>query len=424
MEIVSDDGRVHSELGASSYHRWSKCPGSIRMSRGRPNVSSPPAKKGTAEHRVAELCLAGNQDAIEYLDRTVEGILITEDATERVQDFLDHCRALSLFADQEWIEQTFDLAVLGPPAAMFGSVDYGCVNRVVRELKIVDYKSGFIPVTADQNGQLKYYALGALVVLDAAGIEIDTIETHIVQPRRQNTEARYGVDEIRVWGEQLMIEAAATLAPDAPLVAGPHCGFCLAAGDCPTRAAANLELAQLEFLGDTVRSGPEDNLVVMDRTSPGTPPDPETLTPGQKAEIIRRTPEFTSWLKAVNASAQREVLLGIPVPGYKLVETYSNRKVWSVPAEEIVGKAIDIWSVDPWAERKPASPAVLRDRIAPLMDAKTKKDKKALAARVLSPYTCLPRTGFALVPRADARPEVDFAVVGAEFDMQGNEDDE
>lgn len=65
---------AHAVRNASGAKRWMNCPGSIRMSVGRPNGSSEAARQGTAAHGLGEHCLTHGLDAYDlyggvvYLD--------------------------------------------------------------------------------------------------------------------------------------------------------------------------------------------------------------------------------------------------------------------------------------------------------------------------------------------------------------------
>jgi len=66
----------HSPLGASAMYRWLPCPGSVQLAVGHNEEPSDYAKEGTDAHSLAQLCLAGNDDAWEYIGGT--GIHVTK----------------------------------------------------------------------------------------------------------------------------------------------------------------------------------------------------------------------------------------------------------------------------------------------------------------------------------------------------------
>jgi len=57
--LVKEDGVIHSPIGASSMHRWSVCPGSVRLSSNVPSVSSSYADEGTEAHAWLAKVIAG-----------------------------------------------------------------------------------------------------------------------------------------------------------------------------------------------------------------------------------------------------------------------------------------------------------------------------------------------------------------------------
>lgn len=85
---------AHSILGASSAGRWMKCPGSVRLCKGLPNVSSEAAKEGTAAHWFAEQCLKRKCDADYFLGTVREGYTCTPEMAAHVQVYLDAVRAV------------------------------------------------------------------------------------------------------------------------------------------------------------------------------------------------------------------------------------------------------------------------------------------------------------------------------------------
>src|SRR5687768_15513757 len=57
MEKITE--KEHAELGPSGWDRWSNCPGSVALSRGRPS-SSKYAAEGSVAHEVADRVLKGD----------------------------------------------------------------------------------------------------------------------------------------------------------------------------------------------------------------------------------------------------------------------------------------------------------------------------------------------------------------------------
>ena len=105
----------HSELAASTSHRWMACPGSVIASRGVPTPETVYAAEGTTAHEVASTCLVEGSDADQFAGQELEGIRVTPAMVTAVQIYLDVCRRLMDSSDIHLIEHAFDLAALHPP---------------------------------------------------------------------------------------------------------------------------------------------------------------------------------------------------------------------------------------------------------------------------------------------------------------------
>lgn len=386
----------HAELGASAAYRWIPCPGSIRMQRGMPNVSSRAALEGTAAHELAALCLKNDQAAEEYVGRVVCDHEIDADFADAVGTYLHHCR-LEMKPHVRWeVERKFSLAKFDPPAPMFGTADFVAYDPSTRKLIVKDLKFGRKRVNAKNNHQLKYYALGA--ALDF-GEPVSAIEGWIIQPhvRAGITFDEWPAIELAEWSAELLAYARATLAPDAPLNAGPHCDFCLAAGSCAENARYSLEQAQLEF-----------GAAADDSVSTFKPPAPESLTENQKAAILEHATEIEAWID--NVREHVKAIGGIP-GRWKVVETVSNRAKFRAPAEAAEVLALT-YEIDPFAPREVDSPAQIQGKLRDVFVAEakakgeklTKKAAEETARGILKPHTYLPKTGTSLVPVTDDRP--------------------
>lgn len=391
---------AHSELGASSCYRWWPCPASVLASQGYPDRPSQAARQGTAEHALAEMCLRSGQDAVEYVGRVVEKIEILDDAAERVQEYLDDCR--SLISHQFGIEEKFSLAEYDPPLPMYGTVDFWAYWEDDQLLVIRDYKSGWLTVEVAENPQLKYYALGAVITLAKKGLPVSRVRVGINQPRRAGlTEHEYTPMELAAWSVDLLEHARATMAPDAPFLAGEHCRFCKKSGDCLAQAEYNLSTAQLEF------SDSEVAVFTGDHAPTGTPPDPATFTPEQIGGILDRREEIEVWFNAVESRARVLEGQGIDVPGWKVVLT-RGREAWKNKTDPI--DAIKAQGCDPFEPVTLASPAQIRGRIAEMLERipewkkSTKKARVEYARKILAPLLHKPPTGEALVADSDSRP--------------------
>ncbi|HET8881959.1 MAG TPA: DUF2800 domain-containing protein [Solimonas sp.] len=320
--------RAHSRIGASSLYRWGKCPGSVRESEGMPNQSSVHAAEGTVAHGVAEIMLRRELlgDETQALPavgskQTVDGheIEITQEMIDFVRVYAD---AVTQVAGKPgallYVECKFDLSSIHP--GMFGTADAVVWVPSERKLVVFDLKYGAgIAVEAEDNQQLQFYAVGALL---KTGAKVDTVEIVIAQPR-----ARHEDGAIRPWSTtpldlvefagDLRLKAQATEDPDAPLLAGAWCRFCPAAGKpCPKLREQVAEIAASSF----------QPVVLADADAVVPKYDPEALN-----SALRGLPQLKAYIDRVERFAFFEALQGRGSPGHKLVAKRPQRE-WRNPA--------------------------------------------------------------------------------------------
>lgn len=237
-------GTTHSRIGASSRSRWKACPGSIRQCEGVPKPQPGiHAQTGTHFHEVASSILLQVQPRDFYL--LSEEPLGFEAAMVYVDLIESECKNAHYLV----VEHHFDLSALHP--GMFGTADAVAYFEKEKLLRVYDYKHGTSPVDVEDNEQLLYYAIGALLSLS---FPVTRVELVVVQPRssvkRDGKIKRWGFDlvpKIFDYIQDLLDEVLATEKPDAPLVAGDHCFFCPAVASCPAQLALRVAKAQNIF---------------------------------------------------------------------------------------------------------------------------------------------------------------------------------
>jgi hypothetical protein len=282
---------VHSKIGASSYHRWKMCPGSVKLSEGVESKSSPYAEEGTRAHELAALAL--------------RGLPWTEGAPPEMVEAIDIYQRAVGIEGEIWIEQRLDLSKVYP--GMFGTAD-AVVHKPSEELlQILDFKFGAgIAVEVEENEQLLYYALGAILNISLERLP-RWIELVIVQPRCPHPDGpvrrwRTTIEKLKEFETQLKKDAAATESPNAILAPGGHCRFCPAAGFCPALHEKAISLAQEDFSKDLTY-------------------DAEVL-----GRALSWLPALESWISRVREFAYSEAMQGRITPGYKLVQKRPSRK--------------------------------------------------------------------------------------------------
>lgn len=379
---------AHAEHGASSAYRWLACPGSVALSRGIPEKTSPYAIEGTAAHALAEVAYAKQRDASFWVGLKIEGIEVTEEMAEAVQVYLDHIASIVRPGDKVWIEKRVTLDKLNPPRPMFGTADCTIYRPSERRLYVCDYKHGVgVAVEAVGNPQLRYYALGALLSL-SENEPCEHVDAYIVQPRAQHPDGPIRADsmttgELLDFAADLVEGVERTLEPDAPLNPGSHCRFCKAAAVCPAKRDQALELAQAEF-GDAA----------LPKTI-----DPRAMTIEQVSNYLSMADQIEDWLRALRVYVQNELESGGTVPGWKLVNKRATR-VWSDQGETIRWAEQFGLAEEELYDRKIKSPAQLEKVVG----------KKNLPKDLVSSVS----TGFTLARETDKRPAA-IVAAGEEF---------
>jgi len=363
------DGKAHSKLGASSYHRWKACPGSVKASYGIKSESSIYADEGTKAHDIAANILIGS-GPLEPVD---------DEMAEAINVYLDHIAHLrSLGPSFEAVEQRLNLQKYHPE--LFGTADYVCYLAKEKTLHVVDYKHGRgIPVEVVGSEQLMYYGLGALHMNEFA---VENVVLTIVQPRCYHPDGpvrSWATDSYTMleFAADLIDDALATEKPDAPLVTGDHCRFCPAQPTCPAMQQQALSVVQGAFADESVANYP----------------------PEKMAFALSLIPQIKAWCESVHQHAHQQASLGNIPPGWKLVDKRATRK-WAEGVNAfILSQALEK-DESKFFEPEPKllSPAQV-EKMLP-------KDKKAL----LSEFVVKESSGKTLVPCADDRPPVKGAI--------------
>ena len=126
----------------------------------------------------------------------------------------------------------------------FGTGDLVIVADDV--LQVIDLKYGKgVNVSAEDNPQMKLYALGALNLYDYL-YDIRTVKMAIVQPRLDSiSEWEISVDALKEWAENTLRPISELAAKgEGEFKAGEHCRFCKLKATCRKRAEKMLEIAK------------------------------------------------------------------------------------------------------------------------------------------------------------------------------------
>jgi hypothetical protein len=186
-------------------------------------------------------------------------------------------------------------------------------------LRVYDYKNGRTPVSAENNPQLMYYALGALGASN--DLFVDKVVITIIQPNAMNDDDvvkkwTITAEELYDWANDVLRPGAErTTDANAPLLEGDHCAFCEAAAFCPVKQQRVLAMF----------NQPADA-----PTTAITLPEPTSISPERIGLLSAffNGPVFEAWRKSLAAEEQSMLARGVIIPGRHLVERRSlgNRR--------------------------------------------------------------------------------------------------
>jgi hypothetical protein len=338
---------THAQLSPSKRHRWAMCPGSIREEAKYPeDRSGPAAIDGTHSHTLLEYCIQFNRfiDPMTQVGAKFEdddGDFVVDQArAERVKLAVEYIRERSMNSMFKVIsEERVDPQHLLGRDDLSGTVDCQIIGPDWIEL--IDYKDGMGIVEAEGNMQLEQYAYGVLASYKLpvnVPYPVETVRMTIVQPKLAlkgmqpitswEVPVRYLLDKIGT----IVVQAAATDKPDAPLVPGEsQCKFCKAKGSCAALASNVMKEVGIMFQPVVTET--------LDVAQQSANKDPSTMDDAQIRQIMEAAPLMRQLLEGVEKEALRRLESGQSIPGLKLVHGRGSR-VWSLSEDEIADKLV------------------------------------------------------------------------------------
>jgi len=297
----------HSRIvGGSTAKRVIACPGSVALvDKMPPQPSSSYANEGTLLHDTIADVLDKHCPPETYLGRTHEGITLDEDLIARkLRPALAALDEIDPEGRMEYaVESRVGFGDYLPD--VFGSTDF--LGRLGNRAVVLDWKFGDgIPVGAEENAQLMFYAAAAMRtdatkwVFEGA----EDVELIIVQPpsvKRWMTT----VERIKAFEADLKAAVTRALKPDAPLKAGDHCKWCAAKPVCP------------------VMTGAVDRLLATKL---------DALPVDQIAHYLDQVPLVEDFISGLQALALQMLSEGKPVGDWKLVPKRATRQ-WADEAK-------------------------------------------------------------------------------------------
>lgn len=369
----------HAVLSASSSHSWLNCLPSARLELEFEDTSGEAAKEGTAAHALCEHKL---KKALKQRSKRPVSDYDSDEMEECTDSYVDFVMEQVTKAKEKCrdpivlIEQRLDFSCYVPDG--FGTGD--CIIVSDESLHIVDFKYGMgVLVEAEENPQMKLYALGALNLFDAL-YDIRKVSMTIFQPRRENVSTwTVSVTDLKAWAEgELKEKADKAFNGEGEYIPGEWCTFCRATVRCRARADEKLKLAQHEFKL------------------------PPLLTDVEIEEILGCLPGLTKWANEI-----QDYALDMAVnhekewAGFKVVEGRSNRKYRD--EEQVAEAAKEAGFTD-----------IYRKSLIPMTEMQ-KLMGKAKFEEILGSLICKPPGKPTLVPLNDKRPAMNVTNAKTEF---------
>ena len=333
----------HAKYSPSAAHRWLQCTAAPSAEIGYDDTTSDAADRGSLYHAVGEVMLTrlttpasaaplatkadlrrafnlaftsvrttgtGSIDkraAARLMDKADAEILVLPYVT----DVLDNC-GWAIAKGSLWgIEAKLDMTYLG--GECWGTADFWSYHNGV--LDMIDLKTGRHAVDPEGNLQLILYVLGALILLGREGVSPDDVREIRVTVHQGGSGLTWctTVEDLLQY-ETKYAAALSSAQKGGDLVAGDHCRWCLAKGDCPAYADRGLSLARSDFAVVTATDNPENTLATM---------------PGHvAAEFLSQYAEIEGFMKtAIEVLAERAYREGLEIPGFKVIRS-ATRKAW------------------------------------------------------------------------------------------------
>ena len=294
----------HALLSPSSASRWINCPPSALLNAEAGDRDTVFTREGNLAHEVAELKARkhfigmGPQKYGAALRKLKADELWQDEMDGHTDAYLDALKDIAAtFAEMPYValEQRVDFSGYVPEG--FGTAD--CIMIGGEVLHIVDFKYGKgVEVSAEDNPQLKLYAMGAIEQY-MAFYDIFTVRMTIVQPRikREPDTWELPARDLLRWAEDVVKPAAAlATAGEGEFAEGDWCRWCAVRGNCRARASANTVLEDFGMK------------------------QPPLLTDDEVGQALTLGRRLKTWLSDLEEYALAACLNGSDVPGWKAVE--------------------------------------------------------------------------------------------------------
>jgi len=305
---------AHALLSASGSKRWLSCTPSAKLEATLPEQKRAAgafdfSQEGTTAHSLAEAKLRYHfgQIGTEEYENEVSTIKATpyynDDFEAHVDSYVLYVRSQIGEGDTPLFEQRVDFSDWVPDG--FGTADVVILSK--HAIRVIDLKFGKgVPVSAQDNPQLRLYALGAYSKFKEDFPEIKEVSYTIHQPRLDSISTDgTTISKLVDWANYFVKPKAKKAWSGAgEFLPGDWCQFCKAKAQCRARSDYNQELAKQDFK------------------------NPRLLSEEEVSEVLVKAQNLRTWVNDVEEFAlTRAVTENIVPPGYKLSTTKTHRKI-------------------------------------------------------------------------------------------------
>ena len=305
---------AHATLSASGSKRWLSCTPSARLEATLPEQkkahgSFDHSAEGTLAHSLAEikLRLQFNQIGHEEYEREIQIIQTSPYYNEEFESYVDnyvvYTRSQIGEADTALFEQRVDFSDWVPDG--FGTADVVILSK--HAIRVIDLKFGKgIPVSAQDNTQLRLYALGAWSKFKEEYPDIREVSYTIHQPRLDSISTDgTSISKLVDWANYFVKpKAKKAWSGSGEFLPGEWCQFCRAKATCRARSDFNTELAKQDFK------------------------EPALLTEEEIIEVLGKAQDLRTWVNDVEEYALEKAVKENVIPsGFKLTTTKTHRKI-------------------------------------------------------------------------------------------------
>jgi hypothetical protein len=305
---------AHALLSASGSKRWLSCTPSAKLEATLPEQKRAPgafdfSQEGTTAHSLAEIKLRNHfgQIGIEEYENEISTIRATpyynDDFEANVDSYVLYVRSQIGEGDTPLFEQRVDFSDWVPDG--FGTADVVILSK--HSIRVIDLKFGKgIPVSAQDNTQLRLYALGAYSKFKEEYPDIKEVSYTIHQPRLDSISTDgTTISKLVDWANYFVKPKAKKAWSGAgEFLPGDWCGFCKAKAQCRARSDYNQELAKQEFK------------------------EPPLLSEEELVEVLSKAQDLRQWATDVEDYALNKAITEQVIPkGFKLGTTVTHRKI-------------------------------------------------------------------------------------------------